>query len=97
MKDDWRAALAYLERNVPERWAKTDRVRHEGTVEHDHQVTVMQIRVEQLQEALAAIPDFAGGTKPTIPIESHVVEDYDPIQEAESIIRSDWHGGAVGG
>jgi len=30
--DDWRAALAYLERRNPDRWGKRDRVEHSGSL-----------------------------------------------------------------
>lgn len=38
VQDDWRAALAYLERRDPEQWAKRNRVEHSGTVTHAHYV-----------------------------------------------------------
>jgi hypothetical protein len=83
----WQAAAWYLERKFKDRWGKTEKVTHEGSIGHEHQLlpqTPQQIEAAQrrLEQARALhsgsqAPELASGDdskEANQPIDAEVVE-----------------------
>lgn len=79
----WQAAAWYLERKFKDRWSRQEKVSHEGSVAHNHQL--LPTNPEQLEEARRRLEEArqAEARQLSAPLDAEIVEEEIEEQEEE--------------